>query len=378
MLILPMVLTSIQTAIEAPGLPLGFAKISPGWKKKLFQGAIIIFSPITILLLRLQYQLTFKKWEKLQELQDEKKFDEFSRLTSLLMIMQNQQTKRIKMDLAFEVANEIFIGALMVAFASSQTKTTTGLESLFQIEGDLEIRDIKTGLDNYDIFIGSTVVSFLSFLKSYVRAQADNWPLKSKILVAFHGFVNLAMRTIAMLVFFTPSLGLVNILRHYQAERVPFDKKYHFEVLGNQTLYFGHAPPVPWQDITRVNYSDTNNPTPPDYRIYTGLFSKDFLIIFGCLWIHQIFAIWLHNYLRSKAFKTMSGFDQIMHAFQSVVMPAPSVDWADGVGDCKEHFDRMKGIQKEVIGMITINAIFNILHLLPITYLGKLEINMNS
>merc|ERR1712083_829886 len=64
------------------------------------------------------------------------------------------------------------------------------------------------------------------------------------------------------------------------------------------------------------------------------------------------------------------GFDQVMHAFQSVATPAPSVDWADGEGDSKEHFKRMKDVEKEVTGMITINAIFNCLHILPLVYLA--------
>lgn len=37
MLFLPMLLSSIQTAMETPGLPLGMATISPGWKKNWFK-----------------------------------------------------------------------------------------------------------------------------------------------------------------------------------------------------------------------------------------------------------------------------------------------------------------------------------------------------
>jgi len=88
------------------------------------------------------------------------------------------------------------------------------------------------------------------------------------------------------------------------------------------------------------------------------------------MWLLQIFFIWLHNFLRSPAFKTLSAFDQIMHSFQSVITPAPSVDWAYGQGDCEDHFKRMKDVQKEVAGVIKINSLFNILHILPITYLA--------
>ena len=60
-----------------------------------------------------------------------------------------------------------------------------------------------------------------------------------------------------------------------------------------------------------------------------------------------------------------------MHAFQSVATPFSSKDWADGEGTCEEHFERMKTVEKEVIGTIKINSIFLVLHILPLAYLGN-------
>ena len=60
-----------------------------------------------------------------------------------------------------------------------------------------------------------------------------------------------------------------------------------------------------------------------------------------------------------------------MHAFQSVVTPFSSKDWAEGEGDCEEHFKRMKIMEKEVVGILKINAIFHFLHILPLIYLGN-------
>ena len=65
-----------------------------------------------------------------------------------------------------------------------------------------------------------------------------------------------------------------------------------------------------------------------------------------------------------------------MHAFQSVATPFSSKDWADGKGSCEEHFKRMKMVEKEVIGTIKINAIFHVLHILPLAYLGNYFIFM--
>ena len=49
--------------------------------------------------------------------------------------MEDQKTKRVKLDIMFELTHEIAIGIMMVAFAGSQTRTTAGLEGLFQTEG---------------------------------------------------------------------------------------------------------------------------------------------------------------------------------------------------------------------------------------------------
>ena len=68
-------------------------------------------------------------------LQNEQYFAEFNRLTALLILMEEYRKKRIRIDIAIELSNEMFIGILMVLFSSSETKTETGLEALFQVEG---------------------------------------------------------------------------------------------------------------------------------------------------------------------------------------------------------------------------------------------------
>ena len=367
-----MLMTTIQIAAETPGLPLGLSDIPSGWRRKIVQTFLIILFPFTILVLRLQHQMILRKRERVQELQNAYLIDEFNRLNALLMEMEQCRMKAIKLDIAFEVVHQIFLNLLLVLFSTSETRTETAMEALFNQEGV----DDFLGMSNFTIFVGSTIISFLSFINLFATAHANYWNWKSKMAVGVYGILNLATRLLAMLLYFVPSLGMLNILRHYQAERIPFAnlnlktkrRKYDF---SNDMLYFGDAEPVRWADITHVNYSNPFDPVPPPYTIYTGLTSRDFFIIFGSMWLLQIFAIWLHNFLRSKSFKTLSGFDQIMHAFCSIITPAPSVDWMQGQGDCKEHHDRMKGIKKEVTGMVKINWIFNFLHILPLVYLGK-------
>ena len=335
---------------------------------------ICIFSPLTILLLRLQYQLVLKKKERVQELQNKNLIGEFNRLNRLATQMDLQRKKAIKIDIAFEVSFQIFINLILVLFSNSDTRTTSSMETLFNQEGVDEF----LGISNLDIFILSTVVSFLSFINLFINAHASNWNLKSKLAIGFYGVLCLQMRLVAMITYFIPSLGLMNTLRHYQTDRVAF----HDDLVAykgkrlNDTLYFGNAPPVQWKDISHVNYTDPENPIPPPYSLYTGLDSKSYFLIFAVLWSLQVFLIWLKNFRRSKIFRMLSGFDQVMHSWQSVICPAPSVDWSVGQGGCKEHFDRMKTIENEVVETTMINSVFQGFHILPLVYLGKSSIRI--
>ena len=57
-----MICSSVQTAIECPGLPFGLADVPAGWSRRVLQVAVAVLSPITVLLLRLQFQLTQKRF----------------------------------------------------------------------------------------------------------------------------------------------------------------------------------------------------------------------------------------------------------------------------------------------------------------------------
>ena len=176
----------------------------------------------------------------------------------------------------------------------------------------------------------------------------------------------------------TLSLGLMNVLRHSQADRIPFatDLRLVNQRPINATfLHFGDAPPssIRWTDITHVNYTNPDNPTPPPYNLYTGLTSKHSFIAFVSIWLLQIICIWIKNVCSSTSFTTLSYFDQMLHSFQSIIAPTPAVDWASGPGNCFDHYTRMKRALREVLSTLLINFFFQLIHLIPIIYLGKLH-----
>ena len=75
---------------------------------------------------------------------------------------------------------------------------------------------MDVGIDNYSVFIISTVISFMSYINAYITVEANYWPLKAKLLFGLFGVLGMGMRLVSMTVYFIPSLGLFDTLRHFQ------------------------------------------------------------------------------------------------------------------------------------------------------------------
>ena len=366
--------SSVKIALDAPEIPLGMEKIQPGCKKKALQCVLILFGPLTVLCVRLQYEMTLKKFERIQELQNEHLFNEFNQLSARSKKLEHHKNDTVKAEIAFEITNQIFMNIFLVLLSTSQTKTSSAFEGLFRTDGKGMF-----GINNVDIYILSTTLGFISFVYSSVTVNVKHWSWKSKLLFGAYVLISFTLRLTGQLIFFIPSLGMSNVLRHHQAEQFSFDfnsvyQKYLWQHnVSNGMIHYGNAPPVALADISHFNYANPENPTPMSttcYTQFTGLTPKNSFIIFLCLWFTQIFCIWLKNYLTSKPFRSLSFYDQFIHSTCSVFGPVPSVDWSLEEGTCAEHYKRMMETTKEVRGTIIINAVFQSLHLLPVFYLG--------
>ena len=56
-----------------------------------------------------------------------------------------------------------------------------------------------------------------------LRSASGNYrSLKCTLAFGIYGFINLTMRLLAIVDFYVPSLGMLDVLRHLQADRIPF------------------------------------------------------------------------------------------------------------------------------------------------------------
>ena len=72
------------------------------------------------------------------------------------------------------------------------------------------------------------IIGLVSFMVRSASGSYRSW--KCSLAFAIYGFVNLTMRLLAIVDFYIPSLGMLDVLRHLQADRIPFtNPKYYKE-----------------------------------------------------------------------------------------------------------------------------------------------------
>ena len=154
-ILVPTYLTGLQIAIEGPGLVLGKKDVPSGYKRKLLQLALVVCSPITVLALKMQYQLALQKWKRLQKIENQDVINEFRELNFLLHQLDVQHSKAMKVDLTFEIFHQIAITIVLLMFSTSQTKTTSAMEAIFVPKGNFIL---GININGYFIFTASMLI----------------------------------------------------------------------------------------------------------------------------------------------------------------------------------------------------------------------------
>merc|ERR1712001_109644 len=133
----------------------------------------------------------------------------------------------------------------------------------------------------------SFLFSFVTFTNAHVQGisgHRDYTPLKSKAILAGSVFFSAGIRVTALIMFFAPSLGLFDLLRHYQAEMIGFRKQ-------DPTRYGGIEFPSDvyikgnLSEIQRGSYqyfSLYEDPSyiPPTIFMYTMVNLKTYFVVF--------------------------------------------------------------------------------------------------
>ena len=175
--------------------------------------------------------------------------------------------------------------------------------------------------------------------------------------------------------FFTPSLGLFNILYHSLAEQVPFSIRKELALKGHITPLdtldlFNTSRVIYWNEIDRWDYSDPYNPTPPHYSEYTGLPLKYTFIAFLILFVlHFLLMLLVKKFtLQEKVRK--QHFNIFVHVLENMNLAFPLVDWDSGNDNVDGHKKQFASVKLEMLMAMGVNILVSVSMLVPLWYTG--------
>ena len=285
--------------------------------------------------------------------------------------------RHIKLELGLETVYQVTMTLILLLLSYTQTPVEKGLKTVFN-EG---LEPLSIGL-----LIASTILSAISFTSSHCKVLnvcREHFPFTSRFIASLYSLCGLITRVIAMVMYFTVPLGLFSLLRHWQAEQVPWSRFTLDFVTPDGLMFLGNNEPFVWNEVDRwikngTLFDEANwdfNPyyfvSPPDITLYIGLKWQPYLFIFFAHIAFHMIAVFVAKYKLSHVF--MYGFnllDKIIHSLENTNVPFNVREWDDGKGDAEEHRRRMRLNCTEGLVVIVINAIFNASLLVPIYYQG--------
>ena len=342
------------------------------WSKKLFFVLCTPILPIILLfiegiaLFNLEHcnQQTARKWQN-------------------LYIRSNYHTtKFIRTELGLEATFQIAISITLLMFSKSETRIEQGLKEIF------DSGESTLGLPVELLLIAGILWSYKQAWTSYVRGislKKDYFPIESKLFIGLYVLISITIKVSIMILYLAPCLGLFNVLRHYQGELLPYKilieppqpNVYTPEIfklidVEKDYMYYSNAPPIPWRDITRFDYTNLKNPIKPPMTLYTVFSTKVYLAAFWIIvFIQPIVTFFIQKYSNPTPFARQDWLDKIIHAMENSQIPSPVEDFEEKPGTVSEHVTRSKKIIKEMGSTIVANFFYHIIMLAPIFILCK-------
>ena len=284
--------------------------------------------------------------------------------------IRKQLSEFLKIELGLEVYFQASAQIILYLFATTQTPTTGGLETLFR-QSSLLFLSTHVVLA---ISIALSMKTSISLHVKSIKAEKGFFKTSTRFIVVLWGLFSTLRRTLGITVFFIPSLGLFDILHHYQFERVPFkirlDRAKSISPDDKIALY-GMNETVYWSQLDRWNYDNPDKATPPEYSLYTGLSLGDTFVAFLTLMAVHFITIIISKLLTSKEFRGKSDlFNKFVHAFQNMNFCFPYKDWDSEGHSLKEYKQRWWRTNIEMGTCFIVNFVFSLMMMCPLWYTG--------
>ena len=276
----------------------------------------------------------------------------------------------IRTELGLETLLQMSFALVLLLYAKSSTRTAQGLEAIFDKKSIL-------GVDPAVIATLGVLWGVLSTIRSYqygIQIVKDYFPLTAMAMIGLFAIITIVIKVGVIVMFFTPALGLFDLLKHFQGESLPYNIVMEKGInTTTEYMFYSNAKPVLWSEITRFNYSgDFTNPIPPSSTLYSEYSIEGYFIGFWIIiLLHPLLIMAVKYFANPEIFGQQSYLDRIIHAMENSLIPAPMKDWDEGSGAIKEHKKRRKKVEIEIAMTIFANFIVHCVMLFPLEILGQ-------
>ena len=270
---------------------------------------------------------------------------------------------------------QIALQVILLLMTLTETATTSGLQTFFKQDSFLGIPMTPTTA----LILSSAwslKTSVMLHVKS-VKIQKGFFGIKASIAVFMWGLMGSLRRILSIICFFVPSLGLFNILNHWQAEQYPFGIRSQYNLIHkkDEVYLYNLTEKVLWSELDRWNYyEDPQEPTPPSYSLYTGFTLKWTFAMFLVIMTFHALSMLLVKIFTSEEFKEdRNAYSKLLHVVENINCSLPYRDWDEdeGKSNTKEEFTkRSKKTQCEMIVSQLVNIGFSMIMLIPLWFTG--------
>lgn len=177
-----------------------------------------IVHPIT-----LHFKLVASKWTKNKLLwQNDKSFaSEFEEIVMMIRKLETELIKHIRLQVGLESTFQTIGNTTLLFYAYSSTRTKQGLVALFQ-EGAFNFLGLTVKSETVAVIL--LVLNLLSLIKAHfqgiVEGFGSDYSFCGRIMVFVTIMCANVVRIMSCIFYFTSTLGLFDLLCHYQGEYV--------------------------------------------------------------------------------------------------------------------------------------------------------------
>ena len=169
--------------------------------------------------IQLQYELVAIKLvkKKLLIINDSSTAPNFEEVVMKIKCLEEEIVRHTRLQLGLETIFQVTANAILLLYAQTSTRARQGLSSLF----DNDTYFFMGFSLPPELVIGSLLaINFLSFIKVQMNGMtegyASNYKILGKVVLLFNIICATSVRIASMALFFSTTLGLFDLLGHYQ------------------------------------------------------------------------------------------------------------------------------------------------------------------